>query len=100
MKSVKYGIVIEKGDRNCAAYVPDLPGCIATGATVEETKERIREAILLHLKRLREDGDAIPAPGTVCEIGASEQFPLSSISFRPTCGMNPLVPKRSRCWTS
>jgi predicted RNase H-like HicB family nuclease len=65
MKSVKYGIVIEKGDRNCSAYMPDLPGCIATGATVEETKEWIREAILLHLKGLREDGDAIPTPSIV-----------------------------------
>ena len=44
MKSVKYGIVIEIGTRNCSAYVPDLPGCIATGATVEEAKERIRQA--------------------------------------------------------
>ena len=67
MKSVRFGIVIEKGHRNSSAYVPDLPGCIATGATVEEAKERIREAILLHLKGLREDGDAIPTPSTVCD---------------------------------
>ena len=67
MKSVRYGIVIEKGGRNCSAYVPDLPGCIATGATVEETKERIKEAIELHLKGMREDGDAIPEPRTVCD---------------------------------
>ncbi len=67
MISVKYGIVIEKGEHNCSAYVPDLQGCVATGATVEETKERIREAILLHLEGMREDGDAIPEPTTVCD---------------------------------
>ena len=68
MKPVKYGIVIEKGDRNCSAYVPDLPGCIATGVTVEETKERIREAIEVHLEGIREDGDTIPEPRTVCDF--------------------------------
>jgi predicted RNase H-like HicB family nuclease len=67
MNSMKYGIVIEKGDRNCSAYVPDLPGCIATGKTVEETKEQIRKAIELHLKGLREDGDVIPEPRSVCD---------------------------------
>ena len=67
MNSVKYGIVIERGDRNCSAYVPDLPGCIATGKTVDDAKERIREAIEMHLKGLREDGDAIPEPRTVCD---------------------------------
>jgi predicted RNase H-like HicB family nuclease len=53
---------LKKEDRNCSAYVPDLPGCIATGTTVEETKKRIREAIELHQKGLREDGDEIPEP--------------------------------------
>jgi predicted RNase H-like HicB family nuclease len=67
MKSVKYGIVIEKGENNCSAYVPDLPGCVATGATVEETKERIADAIRMHLEGMREDGDAIPEPRTVCD---------------------------------
>ncbi len=67
MNSVKYGIVIEKGEHNCSAYVPDLPGCIATGATVEEAKGRIREAVQLHLEGLREDGDAVPVPTTVCD---------------------------------
>jgi len=67
MKCVKYGIVIERGERNCSGYVPDLPGCIATGATVEETREKIRVAIELHLKGMREDGDLIPEPRTVCD---------------------------------
>ena len=67
MTSVKYGIVIEKGEHNCSAYVPDLPGCIATDETVEETKYRIREAIHLHLQGMRHDGEAVPAPTTVCD---------------------------------
>jgi len=67
MNLVTYGIVIERGDRNCSAYVPDLPGCIATGATIEDTKKRIREAIELHLKGMREDGEVIPEPRTVCD---------------------------------
>ena len=67
MSSVRYGIVIEKGDRNYSAYVPDLPGCIATGATVGETKTRIQKAIELHLKGMREDGENIPEPRTVCD---------------------------------
>jgi len=67
MNLVRFGIVIEKGDRNCSAYVPDLPGCIATGTTVEETKERIREAIKIHLKGIREDGNEVPGPRTVCD---------------------------------
>jgi predicted RNase H-like HicB family nuclease len=68
MNVVKYGIVIETGERNCSAYVPDLPGCVATGKTVEETKERIKEAIHLHLKGIREDGDAVPEPRTICDF--------------------------------
>ena len=67
MSLVKYGIVIERGEHNCSAYVPDLPGCVATGGSVEETKDRIREAIRLHLEGMREDGDAIPEPNTVCD---------------------------------
>lgn len=67
MNSVKYGIVIELGERNCSAYVPDLPGCMATGTTVEETKQRIREAIRVHLEGMREDGDSIPKPRIVCD---------------------------------
>ena len=67
MNLVKFGIVIEKGEHNYSAYVPDLPGCIAAGATVEDTKERIKEAVQLHLEGLREDGDRIPIPITVCD---------------------------------
>ncbi len=59
---MQFAIVIEKAANNYAAYVPDLPGCVATGATVEEVEARIREAIALHLDGLREDGCPIPFP--------------------------------------
>ena len=59
---MRYAIVIEKAESNYSAYVPDLPGCIATGATVEEAESRIREAIEFHLEGMREDGVSIPAP--------------------------------------
>ena len=57
---MRYAIVIEKAPSNYAAYVPDLPGCIATGATVEETESLIREAIEFHLEGLKADGVPIP----------------------------------------
>jgi predicted RNase H-like HicB family nuclease len=59
---MRYAIVIEKAENNYAAYVPDLPGCVATGKTIEETEEQIREAIDLHLRGMREDGLPIPEP--------------------------------------
>lgn len=58
----RYAIVIEKAEDNFAAYAPDLPGCIATGATREESEQLMREAIELHLAGLREDGLPIPPP--------------------------------------
>jgi predicted RNase H-like HicB family nuclease len=68
MNPMKFGIVIETGKRNYSAYVPDLPGCVATGKTVEEAKERIREAIRIHLQGMRQDGDTIPEPRTICDF--------------------------------
>lgn len=61
---MRYAIVIEKAESNYAAYVPDLPGCVATGETIEETEQQIREAIDLHLKGMREDGLPIPEPSS------------------------------------
>jgi predicted RNase H-like HicB family nuclease len=60
----KYAIVIERGENNLSAYVPDLPGCITTGGSIEEIERNIREAIELHLEGLREDGGPIPDPHT------------------------------------
>ncbi len=61
---MRYAIVIERAINNYSAYVPDLPGCIATGATVEETEKTIRETIEFHLAGLREDGSPIPQPSS------------------------------------
>lgn len=58
---MKYAIVIERAAGNFSAYVPDLPGCVATGGTAEEAEREIREAIAFHLDGLRKDGLPIPA---------------------------------------
>jgi predicted RNase H-like HicB family nuclease len=62
MAKVQYTIVIEKGDGSFSAYVPDLPGCVAAGDTIEETEALMREAIEFHLERMIEDGIPIPRP--------------------------------------
>ena len=58
---MKYAIVIEDAGANYSAYVPDLPGCIATGSTIDETEQSIREAIEFHLQGLRDDKLPIPS---------------------------------------
>jgi predicted RNase H-like HicB family nuclease len=63
---MRYAIVIEQATNNYSAYVPDLPGCIATGGTVQEVEEKIREAIAFHLEGLREDG--VPMPPAVSQV--------------------------------
>lgn len=60
----RYAVVIERGENNFSAYVPDLPGCITTGQTVAEIEQNILEAIELHLEGLAEDGETIPEPTT------------------------------------
>jgi len=65
--AMKYAIVIETAQGNYSAYVPDLPGCVATGTTVEEVEQQIREAIEFHLEGMREDGDPIPPPSSHVE---------------------------------
>lgn len=64
---MRYAIVIEKGERNFSAYVPDLPGCIATGKTLDEVKKNMSEAIELHLQGLEEDGLPVPEPNSLVE---------------------------------
>lgn len=64
---MRYAIVIEKAGGNYSAYVPDLPGCVATGATVAEVEAQIREAIAFHVEGMREDGLSIPAPSSQVE---------------------------------
>jgi predicted RNase H-like HicB family nuclease len=64
---MRYAVVIEKAEGNYSAYVPDLPGCVATGATIEQVEREIREAIAFHLDGMREDGLPIPAPTSKVE---------------------------------
>jgi predicted RNase H-like HicB family nuclease len=64
---MRYAVVIESADSNYSAYVPDLPGCVAAGATLAEAEAAIREAIAFHLDGLREDGLPIPAPSSKVE---------------------------------
>lgn len=62
---MKYAIVIEKvPDSNYCAYVPDLPGCVATGDTLEEVTQLMREGIEFHIAGMREDGLSVPEPTT------------------------------------
>ncbi len=63
--SRRYAVIFEKGQGNWAAYVPDLPGCITTGKTLEETERNIREAIQGHLQTLREFGEPAPPPSSL-----------------------------------
>ncbi len=71
----RYAVVFEKAESNWAAYVPDLPGCISTGATLPETKRNIREAIQLHLEAMREVGE--PIPEAVTDVDFVELEPVN-----------------------
>ena len=65
---MSYLVVIEEGDESFGAYVPDLPGCAAVGATKEEALRLVREAIALHLEALKEQGLPVPAPRSQAEL--------------------------------
>jgi predicted RNase H-like HicB family nuclease len=64
---VRYAIVVEKAENNYSAYEPDLPGCIATGYTVEEAEREIREAIEFHIEGLIQDGFPVPEPASIVQ---------------------------------
>jgi predicted RNase H-like HicB family nuclease len=64
---MRFAIVIEKAAGNYSAYVPDLPGCVATGATVEAVEGEIRDAIRFHIEGLKEDGLPIPKPSAIAD---------------------------------
>lgn len=64
---MKYAIIIEKAEGNYGAYVPDLPGCVATGQIVEETLQQIQEAIEFHLEGMLLRGEAVPEPTSLCQ---------------------------------
>ncbi|MCD0420369.1 type II toxin-antitoxin system HicB family antitoxin [Rubrivivax sp. JA1024] len=64
---MRYAVVIEKAEGNYSAYVPDLPGCVATGDSVAAVEVEIREAIRFHIEGLREDGLPVPQPTSLAE---------------------------------
>jgi predicted RNase H-like HicB family nuclease len=64
---MKFAIVIEKAEDNWSAYAPDLPGCIATGRTAVEARDRLRDAIRLHIDGMQEDGETPPVPTTLTD---------------------------------
>lgn len=64
---MRYAVVIEKAEANYSAYVPDLPGCVATGETVESVEKEIKDAIRFHIEGLRADGLPVPQPSSVIE---------------------------------
>ncbi len=64
---MRYAMIIERGERNFSAYLPDLPGCIATGKTLDEVRQNMAEAIELHLEGMREDGLPIPQPTSLAD---------------------------------
>jgi len=72
---VRYAVVLENGGTGWGAYVPDLPGCVATGATAAEASARIRGAIAMHLEGMAEDGEAAPVPTTAVEYVEVEAAP-------------------------
>ena len=63
---MKYAVVIEKAENNYSAYVPDLPGCVSVGDTLEEVEQMIREAIEFHLEGMLLEGEVLPASETQC----------------------------------
>jgi predicted RNase H-like HicB family nuclease len=63
----RYAVVIEKADGNYSAYVPDLPGCVATGPTVQAIEAEIRDAIRFHIEGLQADGLEVPEPTSIAE---------------------------------
>lgn len=66
----KFPVLFEKSSTGYGAYAPDLPGCVATGRTLEETRARMAKAMEMHLAAMREDGDPIPEPSLLELVGA------------------------------
>ena len=64
---MRYAIVIERAGDNYSTYVPDQPGCVSTGPTVDEVKRNIAEAIEFHIEGIREDGGPVPEPRAVAD---------------------------------
>ena len=91
---MRYAVVIEQGENNYSAYVPDLPGCVSVGDTLDEVKSEIREAIAFHLDGMREDGLPIPAPRSYADnvdVAVPEQEEVAKASDRGTRSKSRIV---------
>ena len=77
---MRYAVIIEKETDSYGAYVPDLPGCVAVGETVEEVKILIQEAIKFHLEGMVEDGETIPQPSSMVEY-VETKIPAEELNY-------------------
>lgn len=75
---MRFAVVVEMGERNLSAFVPDLPGCAATGGTLAELKRNLADAITLHLHGMQEDGEPIPEPTVYDFIDVDPPAPRQS----------------------
>lgn len=81
---MRYAIVMEKAAKNYSAYVPDLPGCVATGKTVQETLDHLRSAMELHVDAMREDQNRIPDPTTLVDyVDLTIPRPITAGRWKP-----------------
>lgn len=85
---MKYAVVIERASRNYSAYLPDVPGCVATGKSVAQTLANLREALEMHLADMRQAGEPIPDPETLCDY-------VDVDVSRLTAGDKPRLSKKS-----
>ena len=90
---MRYAVVIERGKRNYGAYVPDVPGCVAVGDTVQEALASIREALEFHFEGMREDGDPIPDPASLVDYVEVSTAPPTANG--PAKGESPRKGRRS-----
>lgn len=82
MKILRYPIIIERTARNYSAFSPDLPGCVATGRTLEQTIKNMEQAIRMHLRGLQKDGLPIPKPSSKLTYEVSNHEVLTGIEIR------------------
>ena len=87
---LRYGIIIEQAEGNLSAYVPDVPGCVTTGRTVEEVRRNMREALTLHLRGLLSDHDPIPEGRDVIAVDQPDVM-VTFVEVEP-----PALPEPSR----
>jgi predicted RNase H-like HicB family nuclease len=79
---MRYAIIIEKGENNYSAYAPDVPGCVATGNTLKEVQQQMKEALEFHFEGMRLDGDPVPPPTSLCRY-VDVEVPEAARKLRP-----------------